>query len=81
MNLIISLCAFTPNILYLAARPLMLLRYWCESSQSNNKVLNVLRIQIQNTFRCRIRWERSLNCITSSTELFAFSLHRGYIHV
>ena len=39
---------------------------WCERSQRNNKVLNFLLIQIQNTCRCRIRWERSLNCITSS---------------
>ena len=38
---------------------------WCECSQ-RNKVLNFLLIQIQNTCRCRIRWERSLNCITSS---------------
>ena len=29
----------------------MLLRCWCESSQRNNKVLNLLRIQIQNTNR------------------------------
>ena len=39
---------------------------WCERSQRNNKVLDFLLIQIQNTCRCRIRWERSLNCITSS---------------
>ena len=39
---------------------------WCERSQRNNKVRNCLLIQIQNTCRCRIRWERSLNCITSS---------------
>ena len=30
------------------------------------KVLDFLLIQIQNTCRCRIQWERSLNCITSS---------------
>ena len=30
------------------------------------KVLDFLLIQIQNTCRCRIRWERSLNCIMSS---------------
>ena len=39
---------------------------WCERSQRNNKVLDFLLIQIQNTCRCRIRWERSLNCITCS---------------
>ena len=39
---------------------------WCERSQRNNEVLDFLLIQIQNTCRCRIRWERSLNCITSS---------------
>ena len=46
-----SLWAFTPTILYLAARPLMLLRCWCESSQRNNKVLHFLRVQKQNTCR------------------------------
>ena len=39
---------------------------WCERSQKNNKVLHFLLIQIENTCRCRIRWKRSLNCITSS---------------
>ena len=29
----------------------MLLRCWCESSERNNKIINVLRVQIQNTFR------------------------------
>ena len=39
---------------------------WCECLQRNNKVLDFLLIQIHNTCCCRIRWERSLNCITSS---------------
>ena len=32
---------------------------------TKNKVLHFLLIQKQNTCRCRIRWEHSLNCMTS----------------
>ena len=51
------------RIFYLAARPIMLFRFWCESSQRNNNFLTFLLIQIQNTCRCRIQWERSFSNI------------------
>ena len=51
------------NISGLAARYKI---FSVNAQKRNNKVLKFLLIQIQNTCRCRIRWERSLNCITSS---------------
>ena len=43
------------------------------NSQRNNKVVNVLLNQIQNTRRCRIRWERSFTHIQLYTYLFSLS--------
>ena len=62
-RILLFLCEFSHqqrnNISGLAAR------YKIFGVNAHKEIINVLLTQIQNTCRCRIRWEHSFNCITS----------------